>query len=647
MARRTARSEAASAYSTLATLAPDLPAGVVQTELLRALVTATNADRARLWRGSRGRFSAELAWPPEARVVPDVADLAELNGVELNGVELNGVELDGVALDGGPAVATARIHDGMLERGAVTITVRGARAIPAEARQWLQDTANCVLVVWRLDELRTGLEQQLRHTDRLAGELADSPRRLSTVRELERRRVATEIITLSTGRLAELRRQVDDLGLDLESGKPPDDSAAERLRNLLDELIEDFRVMVRGIHPLVLQSRGPRAALAEVAAGLSRPARISGTVPARVDQELGAALYHLTAAALQTLARSERDDPLEVHLSHAAGLLEVLVTGRARISTAALRAALTVDTDRLTAIGGGVEVRVDDDEVTLRAWVPDRLEPAAIAPRGAQAGLPSRVRAVALGLAARYGQEPGAASARALVSRLDGPIRLGVHGFSDSFPDSAQRSAWLAALGRRLPDLVLAPMDEPDVVLQPAVERPDQRVDVVLPGSGVLIRSAPWSELPDLLATEVLARADLLRSRSVLTALIELLRGAPPIELTVGRLGYDLEELQAGAFELAELEALAELRTGSLDLSRSQVRIAERLLGCSGNAPHERLGLPASTSPAELYRATAEQMQPWRRLAETATAGRRQRDACGVIVRSCEAMLTRAVADGA
>jgi hypothetical protein len=625
--RRTDPPESDSAYATLAALAPDGPPGVALTELLQSLVAATDATGARLWRGLPGGFGTQLSWPPSSDVVPEVVRLADLEARP-------------------DVTASARIHDGTRERGAITIDVPGGRLLPADGRQRLQDTANCVLLVWRLDELRTGLDRQQRHTDRLAVELADAPRRLATVRERERRRVASEIIMLSTGRLGRLREQLTRLDADLDRPGPTDGAAAGELRELLEELIEDFRVMVRGIHPLVLRSRGPRAALAEAAAGLSRPTRISGTVPARIDQELGAALYHLTATALQTLARTDRDgDLLEAHLSHVGGLLEVLVTGRARISTAALRAALTVDTDRLAAIGGGVEVGVgasDDDEVTVRAWAPDRLEPEAIAPREAGASLPTRVRSLALALAAQYGPGPGAEPARRLVSRLDGPVRLAVHGF----PESAERTAWLAALGRRLPDLNLVPDgrgpdDPPDVVLRPAAERPDQRVDVALVDSGVLIRSAPWSELPDLLTTEVLARADLLRARSVLAALIGLLRGAPSTPPTAAgaRLGYELEEVQTRAFELAELEALAELRTGLLDLTRAQLRTAERLLGGRGAAAHVRLGLPASASPGELHQATLEQMRPWRRLAETATVGRRQRESCAVIVRSCEALL--------
>jgi hypothetical protein len=630
MSRGTGRSEPDSAYAALAALSSDLPAAHVLTELLRQLAAATNARVVRVWRVHDGGFTPALTWPADAIGVPDVPATARLEG---------GPGVDGMAL----------IADGASTLGAVTITTRGRSVVTGEGRRRLRDTANCVLLVWRRDELRTVLHRQIRHTDRLGGELADSERRLSTVRDLERRRVATEIITLSTGRLGRLHQEVDQLGADLGAGLLPDVSSAGRLRDLLDELIEDFRVMVRGIHPQVLQSRGPRAALADVAAGLSRPARITGAVPARIDPELGAALYFLTAAALQTLAPTDGEGALEVHLSHTDGLLGSLITGRARISTAALRAALTVDVDRLAALGGGAEVTVEDAAVSLRAWVPDRLEPAAAAPRELPSSLPARVRALALGLAAGYGDGPGSGQAQALVTRLDGPVRVGVPGLPGH--ELGSRADWLTGVGRRLPDLVLVPSspyspDEPadwlglpDVVLQPTSADPEQRVDVVLIGAGLLVRSAPWAELPDLLITEVVARADLLRARSVLAALIVLRRSVPLAGPPAERFGYELEELQAGAHELVELEALAQLRTGQLDLTRAQLRTAERLLGCTGPAPYERLGLPASATPDELRWAAQEQMAPWRGLAENAAAGRRQRQACAMIVRCCEALL--------
>jgi hypothetical protein len=590
-------------------LSPELPAAPALTELLRQLAATTDAALIRVWRTRPGGASAVLAWPPDADPVPDLTDPRELG------------RQPGVAL----------IVDGGQVRGAVTLAVQRRSRITGDTQRRLRDTANCVLLLWRRDELRTALRRQSRHTERLAGELADAGRRLSTVRDLERRRVATEIITLSTGRLGLLGGLADQLGAELAGGAVV---SAAPVQELLEELIEDFRVMVRGIHPQLLASRGPRAALAELAQGLPRPAVITGAVPARIDPELGAALYHVTAAALQTLAPTAVE-PLTVQLSQGAGVLKGLLTGRARSSTAALRAALIVDIDRVAALGGGVEVGVEDFDVSLRVWLPDRLEPAAAAPAEPPAGLPARVRLLALDLALRYGDGPGSAAAQALVTRLDGPVRLGVPASLRDFAD------W----GRRLPDLELVPDSDPalDAVLQPAR---NQRVDVLLPGAGVLIRSAPWADLAERLSTELIARADLLRARSVLAELVRLPAVVPLTGAAGRRFAYELEELRAGAGELAELEALARLRTGSLDLTRAQVRTAERLLGCAGTAPHERLGLPATATATEVQAAAAEQMVPWRRMAENAAAGRAQRAACGVIVHSCETLMITVVTPG-
>jgi hypothetical protein len=276
--------------------------------------------------------------------------------------------------------------------------------------------------------------------------------------------------------------------------------------------------------------------------------------------------------------------------------------------------------------------------------VPDRLEPAAQPSATDAVGLPARVRTLSLNLAAYNHDPPVLARVRAVVSRLDGPVRLGVV----RTELSPARNTWLSHLERTLPEIQLIslppadPDDWPDAVLQPSADHPDQRVDLLLPGSGALVRAGRWTDLPELLTVEFVARADLLRARSALTTLSVLLRELPATDTAGRRLRYELEEMQAGAHELAELDALATLHAGILDLSRSQLRIADRLLGRSGTAAIERLGLPGTASPAELIQAATEQMKPWRLLAENAT-GRRQRQACSVIVHTCERLLAEAM----
>ncbi len=618
-----------SPYALLAALPADTPAVRALPLLLENLARATGAPRVQLWQAHEGGFSPYLSWPAESPgpgegalgpQPPDLSALESLTGV----------------LAAGPVRDDAVLH------GALTLHSPDPEQPQPDpdTRSRLRDTANCVLRVWRLAEVRAALAAQDEYTERLAGELAASRQRLAGVRDLERRRVAAEIITMSTDRLGRLHRRVDELAADPSPGP----GSAARLEDLLDELIEDFRVMVRGIYPIVLKTRGPRAALAEVAAGLPRPVLIDGGVPARVDAELGAALYHLVAAALQTLARTEDGDdgagtePLTVRLSHGEGRLAAVVSGRSPVSASALRAALSVDADRLSALSGSIETSTDGAVVTLRAALPDRLEPAARPDPGRPENLHARVRAIVVRLAARAEPGPQAQAAGHLLERLDGPVRVGLH-------DLPRPSAELDELARRLPELSLlsgsAP-DEVDVVLRPAGESSadEQALVVELAGAGTLVRAAGWRELPGLLRTEVVARADLLRARSGLAEMVRLLHELPRTGPDAVRLDYELELLRAGAHELAELEAIALLRTGGLGLTRVQVRTAERLLGDQGPAPHERLGLPATSSAAVLRRAASEQLGPWRRLAANA-AGRQQRAACDTVVRACESLLTR------
>lgn len=634
-----------SAYAVLTELFVEFPTPRILHELSRLLAASTDAAIVRVWRARAGSIlSAELSWPTEAENVPDVvaSKVDSLSGTD----------------------ASVLILDGARLLGAVTLTSSPGHVITDDDRRGLRETADCVLLLWRRDDLNTTVHQQNRHTSQLADELAESGRRLTRVRELERRRVATEMITLSTSRFVQLHEQVRQIDALLAAGLPPGASLA-RFRELLNDLIEDFRVMVRGIHSQVLQTRGPRAALTEVVAGLSRPARITGTVPARVDPELAASLYHLAAAALQVLSDGDRwdrpaqpRDQLEVHLSHVLGQLGVLITGGTRISAAGLRAALTVDKDRLAALGGGLRIEVEDAVLRLRAWLPDRLEPAALAPTPAPSSLPVGVRGLALALAASYGDSPGSSLAWDLVTRMDGPVRLGVQGLGLQDGQSLEgQNGWLTELSRRLPDVVLVPypsgddnqhsqsdLDMPDAVLRPAQDRPREGADLLLLGAGILVRSAPWAELPELLLTELVARTDLLRARSALAALIVLLRDIPLNDSAGRHFRYELEELSSGAHQLAELEVIAKLRTGALNLGRSQVRNAERLLGCAGTSPHERLGLPGSTEPTELINAASEQLDRWRRLAEGVAVGRQHRQACSVIVQSCEGLLAEMMA---
>jgi signal transduction histidine kinase len=599
-----------SPFDVLARADDDTPATIVLSELARLLAQASGAREVSIWRADGDRLVLDVRWPgPIAEPVP--------------------------------ADAVAVVQDDRTLVGEIRLAAGELTGPADELQRLLDQTADCVLLLHRRDQLRRQLHEQIRHTHRLSGELTDSGRRLGLVRDLERRRMATEILSIGTERLALLRTRVADLDTELADGGRPDATAAGYLRDLLTPLIDEFRVMVRGIHPQVLHTRGAQAALAEVIAGLDGPARLIGSVPTRIDRELAAALYRITAAALHVLAHAVDDNVVDVRLGQAHGRLEVSVTGGARISPAALRAALTLDLDRVTALGGQVEIgRGTAGGVTLRMSLPDRLEPDPTPTGELNATLFSRVRSVTLGIASQYPDGPGASRAQHLVRRLDAPVRLGAH-----------EECWLldpesfVLLDRRLPDLDLVPWPGPstcptDVVLRPSPDhRHGPRFDLVLTGSAVLARSIAGADLPARLTTEVVARTDVLRARTMLSALSSLLRDVPLTGPPARWFAYELEELRTGAYELDELEALAWLRTDAGSLPTEQVAFAERLLGSAGAAPGERLGLPASAGPAELQRTARGQLDQWLRASGSAAPGRHQRQAFRVIAQSCERVL--------
>ena len=160
----------------------------------------------------------------------------------------------------------------------------------------------------------------------LAGELADSRQRLARARDLERRRIATALAGVTADRLTALRRHLATASIALSLGEADEArDALARARVELDELLERFRDIARGVYPAVLRDHGPFGALDELAAALPRPVVLSGEVPDRLEWEIESGLYHPAAAAVTDLAGQAGDAPLRLHLAHTDGRLSVRV----------------------------------------------------------------------------------------------------------------------------------------------------------------------------------------------------------------------------------------------------------------------------------------------------------------------------------
>ncbi|HEX9260032.1 MAG TPA: dynamin family protein [Acidimicrobiales bacterium] len=159
----------------------------------------------------------------------------------------------------------------------------------------------------------------------------------------------------------------------------------------------------------------------------------------------------------------------------------------------------------------------------------------------------------------------------------------------------------------------------------------------------VLVEVSGLTELSGLLRDHFLPRARTLQVRSVLSGLRAMAArvGAsdPALAATVVA---GVEELEAGAHELAELRLVHLLLTGMVSFGDDDAAEVRRVTGTSGTAA--RLGLPDDASPAEQQAAALAGIEKWRVRGERPTLDPAGREACAVVVRSYEGLYAAAFA---
>lgn len=204
-----------------------------------------------------------------------------------------------------------------------------------------------------------------------------------------------ELGNATSDRLAALRADVAAAGADLDRSPEDADSAQQalaRARAGLDELLDRFRLIARGVYPAVLRDQGPVAALDEVVADLPRPVRMTGGLGGRLDYEIESGVYYVGAAALNALGGRPGVGELLVHLDRADGRVTMRIEDPAGAgSPAELRAALADDAERLAALGGDLELTTAASapgSLELRVRLPDRLEPVVESSIGAELRTP-------------------------------------------------------------------------------------------------------------------------------------------------------------------------------------------------------------------------------------------------------------------
>ena len=363
LVRRLTHHRLTTPYSVLAQTTARVGAGSLEEALpglAQVLAEGTGAQRAVVWLVVDDRLVETAAFPADGVPAAVADNLAVL---------LVRPDTDHVV----------PVLDGTELRAALAIGKPDAPITPADQRL-MQDVADGAGLLLRSVQRGVELHERVRQADELAEQLRESRRRLTRAREVERRRLIGELSHATGERLGTLHGAIDGAADDLR-GEPADPQQAlgalAQARVALDELLERFRVIARGVYPAVLRDQGPIAALDEVIADLPRSVRLSGEIAQRLAWEVESGIYYLAAAAVTHLGDRPARTELHVLLEHRDGRLSARVDDPelGPGSAAAVRNELSGDIERLAALGGDVEVAEYAAGVTIVAWLPDRLEP--------------------------------------------------------------------------------------------------------------------------------------------------------------------------------------------------------------------------------------------------------------------------------
>ncbi|WP_460746777.1 sensor histidine kinase [Nocardiopsis oceani] len=180
--------------------------------------------------------------------------------------------------------------------------------------------ARALLVGPPKEELRAELDQ-----------VTESRARLVNAFEYERRRIERDLHDGAQQRLVALSMDLGMARVDLEEGSPADSRVAAA-QGKADELIDELRELVRGIHPRVLTDRGLHDALQELADHCPVPVSVETAIPHRLPAHVEGTAYFVVAEALTNVYKHADATAVTVraHLAPAApaavGTLAVEVT---------------------------------------------------------------------------------------------------------------------------------------------------------------------------------------------------------------------------------------------------------------------------------------------------------------------------------
>jgi hypothetical protein len=155
--------------------------------------------------------------------------------------------------------------------------------------------------------------------------------------------------------------------------------------------------------------------------------------------------------------------------------------------------------------------------------------------------------------------------------------------------------------------------------------------------SSVLVQLSGLPRLRAVLNSQFAARRDVLKARAALLALGSIMRQNGFEDSK--ELAVELEKIEVGAHEFAELALLNALGARSVVLPEETRNDAERLLGARGADLHSRVGLPNEASEEEVRISLQSALARWQILAENPLASREAVTGARVLVRTAEGLL--------
>jgi signal transduction histidine kinase len=378
LASRLVYGQRASPYEALSEFAGRLGGSYANEEVLprmaRILAEGTGAQRAVVWLAANGTLHSGGCWPPEA---------GEPDPVSLPGTG------DVPEIDGACRVLLVR-HDGEV-LGALSVSKRTAELLtPVEDKLMTDLSAQAGLLLRNV-----GLNEQL--IARLA-ELQASRLRIVQAQDTERRRIERDLHDGAQQQLlrivAKLQQARSIAGLDEQRERAVLGELREETRHALSTL----RELAHGINPPVLSSSGLAAAVGSLASKCDPPAALTDSGLGRYPEEVETAVYFCCAEALQNAAKHAPGATVTLRLTDCDGRLSFSAADDGPgFDPTAVRfgTGLQNMTDRLSVLGGHLEVRARPGAGTTLTGHVTLTTPVAASPVGARRPAPDPVAAPA------------------------------------------------------------------------------------------------------------------------------------------------------------------------------------------------------------------------------------------------------------